>query len=87
MDGHGPELADAERLDSLVGTDETAECLHIESAVGVGHVGPGEAIDAGVSCEVARRDLRQPAVVAPREVVSDLPELLVDDVEVVEEPL
>jgi hypothetical protein len=87
MDGHGPELADAERLDALVGTHEALKRLQLEPAVGVGHIGPGEAIDPGASREVARRDLRQPAVVAPREVVSDLPELLVDDVEVVEEPL
>ena len=87
MDEHGPELADAERLDALIGTDETAERLHLEPTVGVGHIGPREAIDAGAPCEVARRDLRQPAVVTPREVVSDLPQLLVDDVEVVEEPV
>jgi hypothetical protein len=87
MDGQRPELADPERLDALVGTDETAECLDIEPAVGVGHISPGGAVDAGESCEVARRDLWQPAVVAAREVISNLPELLVDDVEVVEEPL
>jgi hypothetical protein len=87
MDGHGPELADAERLDALVGMDETGEVLHVEPAVGMGHIGPCEAIDPGAACEVPRRDLRQPAVVAPREVVPDPPELLIDDVEVVEEPL
>jgi hypothetical protein len=87
MDGHGPELADAERLNALVGTDETAERLHLEPAVAMGHIGPREAIDPGAACEVPRCDLRQPAVVAPREVVSDPPELLVDDMKIVEEPL
>ena len=87
MDGDRPELPDAERLDALVGADEALQRLQLEPAVGVRHVGPGQPIDARGSREVARGDLRQPAVVALREVVSDLPELLVHDVEVVEEPL
>ncbi len=87
VDGHGPELADAQRLDALVGPHEARERLELEAAVGMGHVGPGQPIDARGSCEVARRDLRQRAVVAARQMVSDLAELLVHDVEVVEEPL
>ena len=86
MDGHSPELTDAQRLDALVGQNEASKRLQLEAAVGVGHVGPGQPIDARGSREVAGGDLWQPAVVAFRKVVSDLSELLVHDVEVVEEP-
>ena len=87
MDGDRPELPDGQRLDTLVGPDESLQRLQLEAAVGMGDVGPGQPIDARVSREVARGDLRQQAVVAPREVVPDPPELFVHDVEVVEDPL
>ena len=56
-------------------------------AVGVSHVGPGQPINSRGPRKVARRDLGHPAVVGLGKVVSDLPELLIDDVKVVEEPL
>ena len=87
VDGHGPELADAERLDALIGPHEARERLELEAAVGMGDIGPRQPIRARGAGEMARGDLRQRLVVAAREVVPDLPELLVDDVEVVEEPL
>ncbi len=87
VDGYGPDLPDGERLDALVGADESLKRLQPEPAVGMGHVGPGQPIDSRVSHEVALGDLRQQAVVATREVVADRPELFVHDEEVVEEPL
>ncbi len=87
VDGDRPELPDGERLDALVGADESLQRLQLEPTVGMGHVGPGQPIDARVSREVAPGDLRQQAVVAPRKVVPDPPDLFLHDVEVVEEPL
>jgi len=55
--------------------------LHESGALWVGN-----AWQSVVCGEVARLDLPQLAVVALRKVTSDLPELLVHDVEVVEEP-
>jgi len=87
MDGDGPELPDGQGLSALVGPDEPLQRLQLEAAVGMGHVGPRQSIHARVSGEVARRYLRQKAVVAPREMVADPPELLVHHMEVVEDPL
>jgi hypothetical protein len=87
VNGHCPQLADLERLDALVGPDEASKCLQLEPAVGVGHIGPSQPIDPWASRQVALGDLRQSAVVAPREMVPDLPKLLVGHVKVVEEPL
>ncbi len=74
-------------MDSLVGADEARERLGVEPTVGVLDERQGERIDARVALERARRELRELAVEAPGEVVHDLAELLVDDREVVHEPL
>src|SRR5438093_13593025 len=73
MNGDRPELPDGQWLDTLIGPDESLKRLQLEAAVGMGHVGPGQPIDARISREVARGDLRQPSVVAPRKVVPDPP--------------
>ena len=59
----------------------------LEPAVGMGNVGPRQPIDARVPREVALGDLGQQAVVAFREVVPNVPDLFVDNMEVVEQPL
>jgi hypothetical protein len=87
VDGHRPDLADGERLDALVRTHEALQRLQLEPAVGMGHVGPRQPVDPRIFLEVTLGDLRQQAVVAPREVIPDLPELFVHDEEVVEQPL
>ena len=87
VDGNRPELPDGERLATLIGAHESLQRLQFEPAVGMGHVGPGQPVDSRVSREVALGDFRQPAVVAPREVVPDPPDLFLHNVEVVEEPL
>ena len=87
VDGDRPTLADGERLDALVGADKWLQRPQLETAVGVGNVGPGQPVDARVSREVALRDLGQQAVVAFREVIANIPDLFVDDMEVIEQPL
>ena len=56
-------------------------------AVGVRDEGPGEAEDARIAGERPVGELRQLAVVAGRQVVADLADLLLDEVVVVEQPL
>ena len=82
-----PELADRQRLDLLVGAHHAPQALGIEAAVGVGDVCPGQTEHPRVAGEVAIGQLGKLAVVVRRQVVADLAELLVDDGEVVDEPL
>ena len=82
-----PELADRQEPRALVGADEPAERLRVEPAVGVLDEGPGQAVDARIALERAAGELGQLAVEARRQVLPDLAELILDDVEVVHEPL
>ena len=86
-DRHRPELADRERLHALVGAHEAAERLRVEAAVGVRDERPGQAEDARIALEGPFRELGQLAIEAAREIVADLADLLLDDVEVVDQPL
>jgi hypothetical protein len=87
VDGDRPPLADGERLDALVGANKWLQRAELEPAVGMGNVCPRQPIDARVSLKVALGYLGQQAVVASREMVPNVPDLFVDDMEVVEEPL
>ncbi len=86
-DGDGPQLAEGQRLHPLVRGDQTTEAVGVEAAVGVGDVGPRQAEDARIALERAVRELGELPVVARRQVIPDLAELLLDDVEVVDQPL
>ena len=55
----GPEFANGQRLDALIRTDEPEQQLGIESAVGVGHEGPGESVHARIPFERALRQFAQ----------------------------
>jgi hypothetical protein len=85
-DRHRPELADLERLHRLIGLHEARQQLRIETAVRMRDEGPGETEDAGVAGERAVGELRQLSVIAGRQVGADLADLLLDDVEVVDQP-
>ena len=85
-DGDGPQLADGERLHALVGRDESTERLGVEPAIGVRDERPRQSVDAGIARQGAVGQLGQLAIEPGREIVADLPQLLVDDVEVVDEP-
>ena len=86
-DGDGPQLADGERLHALECADEALERVGLEAAVRVGDEGPGEAEHARVAFKGAFGELGELAVEAGRKILPDLPHDLVDDVEVVDEPL
>ena len=85
--GHRPQLADGERLHALESADEALQRVRLESAVRVSHEGPGEAEHARIPFEGTFGELGKLAVEAGREILPDLPDDVVDDVEVVDEPL
>jgi hypothetical protein len=82
-----PQLADRQRLNALVGAHEAAQYLRIEAAVGMRDEGPGHAENPRIPGERPACELRQLAVVAWRQIVADLADLLFDEVVVVEQPL
>ena len=86
-DGDRPQLSDRERLDFLIGSDETDERGRIEATVGMGDVGPGNSDDAWISGERPIAELRELAIVARWQILASLKHLLFDETVVVEKPL
>ncbi len=86
-DRHRPELADGQRLHPLVGADEAPQRLLVEPAVGMGDEIVGERVDPRVAAQGAVAELRQLAIEGRRQVLADLAQLLLDEVEVVDQPL
>jgi hypothetical protein len=84
--GQRPEFAEVELADLLVGMQESREQDGVEHAVGVGHIGPGDAVDARQPLQRPVGQLGQVGVVAVRHAVLDLLQLRLDQVEVVEQP-
>ena len=81
-----PQLADRERRDALIAVEELRQLLPVEPAVAVAQQLDRDRVDARVAGLLARRQRRQLAVVAPRQVLADVDDLRRDQVEVVEEP-
>ena len=86
VDRRSPELAERERLAGLMGADVAAELVGVQRAVRVGHVGPHDPEDPGVTLEEARPELRQLVEVPAGEVFAYLSYLLLHRVEVVHQP-
>ena len=89
-DRHRPQLADGERLHRLVGDDEPPQALGVEQTVGVGHEVVSEGVDPRIAEEPVlqvRRQLGQLAIEARRQVLADLAHLVLDEMEVVDQPL
>ncbi len=84
---HGPELTDIHRGDRLEGLDVPADPGLVQAAVGVRHQRQGQSKDARVAGQRAVGQLGQLRVVAARQVVLDLVEGVLDDVEIIGEPL
>ena len=82
-----PEFADRQRLHALVGTYEAVERLGLEAAIRVRDEVPGESEHAWVALKRPFGELGQLAVEPGREIFADLAHDVVDDVEVVDEPL
>ena len=86
-DDHRPQFADGQRLDSLIGDNESTQGFGIDAAVGMGDQSPGKAEDPRIARKRPVGQFRQLAIVAGRQIVPDLANLLLDEVVVVEEPL
>ena len=84
--GQRPHLAELELAGLLVGAQELRQQLFVECAIGVGHEGPGHAIDPRQAGQRLVLQHRQGAKVASRQALVDLLELRFDQVEVVEQP-
>ncbi|MDT4818208.1 hypothetical protein FQZ97_512990 [compost metagenome] len=83
---HCPQFTDRQRLDALVGSNEAAQDIGVEVAVRVGDKGPSHPEDSRIAREWPLRELGKLAIVAGRQVVPDLADLLLHDVIVVEQP-
>jgi hypothetical protein len=86
-DGDRPKLADGQRLHSLIGAQKATQTLRIEAAVGMGHEGPGKAIDARIALERAIDQTGELPLKTRRQVSPDGVYLLLHDVKVVDEPI
>ena len=85
-DGDGPQLAQLERTDRLVGGDETAETFCVHPAVAVRNDFQRDVIHPRQSSRRAVHQSRQFPAVALGEVAPGSADLLLDQIEVVEQP-
>ena len=84
---HRPQLAGRQRRDLLVRPDEPQDEAVVEVAVGVRDERDGQGVDARQAGPRPARHDREFVVVPAGQVGADLAEHLLDDVEVVEQPL
>ena len=85
--GHGPELADQQRLDALEGVDEALRGRRLEPAVRVLDVGPRQPHRARRAALRALAQNGELPVEAGRQVRAHLVQHVLDDVEVVHQPI
>jgi len=86
-DGDGPEFAEGEGMDGLVGADEMRKVVGVHLAVAVADEFHDDIVDAGKSPAGPGGQAGQFAAVARREVDAGQFDLLLDQVIVVEQPL
>jgi hypothetical protein len=84
--GHGPELTYDERRDFLEGRHDAVEVVRIDAGLGVRDERDGELVHARITGERSAYRLGQLAVITLGQAVVDLPDVLLNDVKVVEEP-
>ncbi len=82
-----PEFADRQRLHALVGADEPAQHLRVEVAIGMGDERPRQPVHARVSLERSVDQFGELAMEAGREIDADRPDLLLDDMEIIDQPI
>ena len=85
-DRNRPKLADPQRLDILIGSDEPGQHRAGHQAVGMGDIGPGKTEDAGVAGERTFGEFRQLPIIARWQIAGDLLKLVLDKVIVVQQP-
>ncbi len=85
-DGNRPELADRQGRDRLIRVEEVFEGPHIGVAVGVGDEGRRDRVHARVPGELAPGQVRKLPLVVRGKVLTDLADLVEDEVEIVQKP-
>ncbi len=85
--GHRPQLTDDERRDLLKGAEKELDVPFVDATFGVRDEGDGDLVHARIAGQRADRELGQLAVIAAREALCHVADVLLDHVEVVEEPL
>ncbi len=85
-DGNGPQFADRQRLDTLIGDDEAAQDLRVEVTVGVGDERPGQPEHPRIAGKRSVCQFRQLAIIAGRQIIPDLPDLFFDEMVIVQQP-
>ena len=86
-DCYGPELADRERLHTLVGLHKLREHQRVEPAVGMRDKSPSDTEDTRVALERPVGEFRQLTVIAARKIVANFANLFLDDMKVIHQPL
>src|SRR6185312_11181974 len=86
-DWNRPELTYRQRLYALIGACETMQHFGVETAVGVGDERPRQPEHARISFEWPFDQLWQLAIEAWWKVDPDLPNLFLDHVKIVEQPI
>jgi len=85
--GNGPQLSDRERPHLLEGAQEEVHALELDPRLGVRDQRDRDLVHPRVARERATGQLGQLAVVAAGQAAAHFPDVLFDDVEVVQEPL
>ncbi len=86
-DGNRPQLAELDRGDRLVGRDEAAEALRVDAAIPVGNGFQGDVVDTRQSRRGPVGQARQLAAVVLGQMPLGGAYLLLDQVEIIEQPL
>ena len=86
-DRNSPHLAHPQGRDRLVGVEEAQQQLGVHAPIGVADQIQGEGVDAGQLGEGAVPQLWQLAIVATRQIVADRPDLIIDHMKIVNQPL
>jgi hypothetical protein len=84
--GERPELADPEWRDLLERPDEAVQILELDPGLGMGDQGDDDLVDPGEAGQPPAGQLRQLAVVTPGQALPHLQDVLLNHVQVVEQP-
>ena len=85
-DRHRPYLADRQRLHGLIGLHKAQDKGFRQQTVGVRDIGPSQTQHPRIARKGAVDQFRQMSVIADRQIVFDLAQLLFDNVKVVQQP-
>ena len=85
-DGDGPQFAQLQSGDGLIGGEETAQAIGVDASVGVGDGFENDVVDAGEPGGGSVRQAREFAAVAFRKVTAGGADLFFDEIEIIQQP-